>query len=374
MKLATDNSYWNTFTQIQYNILASGTDGMIVRIGRDLYVDPKAKTHLENARSRYMAVTGYWWVDPTVDRARQVALIIDTVKKFSLPSVILDFEQYWRDWAAYMRGDYTTAFATRFTPQQIDGYYHYVYYEVKKGLSAYGIEVGTYSANWFIDKYAPNMKTWVFDCNYLEALYLRYTDPTGLANMYKYLGKPFDIEHLSAFETIAPIVRGIGRQWESLLYVKGLYEHQDYNFFTDAGFNKMFQTNHEEEPPVLPEPPASVNKTFLINAWTLNIRSGPGVGYSKIGVYYRWNKVAILEVAGDWGKTERGWINLTYTLPIQGSYVVTAPWLNIRAYAFVTSAIVGGLKLGDVVYELDRSGNWINVGKGWVSASYLKPV
>ena len=374
MRSATDNSYWNTFTQIQYGILASGTDGFIARIGRDLYIDPKAKTHLENARSRGMPVSGYWWVDPTVDKVRQVALIIDTAKKFMLPSVILDLEQYWRDWAAYMRGDYVTAFATRFTPAQLDGYYHYVCYEVRKGLEASGIVVASYSAPWFIEKYAPNLNTWVDDYNYIEAAYLRYTDPAGLASMYKKFGKPLDISHLEDFKAIAPITRGIGRQWESLLYVKGLYEHQDYMFFSDAGFNTIFGVNNPEDDPIVIVPPVTASKTYLINAWTLNIRSGPGVEYPKIGSYVKWQKVSIFEVSGDWGKTEKGWINLTYTLPIQGSYVVTAVWLNIRAYASASSSIVGGLKLGDVVYELDRSGNWMYIGRGWVSASYLKPV
>jgi uncharacterized protein YgiM (DUF1202 family) len=373
MKSATDNSYWNNFTQTQYDILAFGTDGFIARIGRDLTVDTKAKTHLENARLRDMSVSGYWWVDPTVDKVRQTALIVETAKKFSLPSVILDLEQYWRDWVAYMRGDYVTAFSTRFTPQQLDGYYHYICYEVKNRLESYGIKVCSYSAPWFIDKYAPNLNVWVDGYNYIEAAYLRYTNPAGLAGMYSKFGKPLDISRIEDFKAIAPITRGIGRQWESLLYVKGLYEHQDYMFFTDAGFNTVFGMNIDEDDPVVIIPPVTT-KTYIVNTWALNIRSGAGVNYSWVGSYLKGAKVSVFDISGDWGKTEKGWINLTYTLPIQGSYMVNTVWLNIRQSAFATSAIVGGLKFGDIVYELDRSGVWINIGKGWVNSGYLKPV
>jgi len=290
-----------------------------------------------------------------------------------LPSVYLDFEQFWRDWAAYMRGDYATAYATRFTPQQLDTYYRRVHGEVYARLFGTGIEVGNYSADWFIDRYAPNMKTWAFDNNYWEAKYLRYYNPTGLANAYKTYGKPIPIDSVQQLQSAAPIANGIMRQFESLLYVRGLYEHQDWNFITDEGFNKMFQMDVpvEPTPPIIPP---VITKTYIVNTWSLNIRSGAGVTYSWVGSYIKGAKVSVFEISGDWGKTEKGWINLNYTLPIQGSYMVNTVWLNIRQSAFATSAIVGGLKFGDIVYELDRSGVWINIGKGWVNSNYLKPV
>jgi len=53
-----------------------------------------------------------------------------------------------------------------------------------------------------------------------------------------------------------------------------------------------------------------------VTASSLNIRSGPGTSYEKVGSYTKGNKVEILEtkVVGNttWGKTDKGWISLDY--------------------------------------------------------------
>lgn len=53
-----------------------------------------------------------------------------------------------------------------------------------------------------------------------------------------------------------------------------------------------------------------------VTATSLNIRSGPGTNYSKVGSYSKGNRVQILEtktVKGvAWGKTDAGWICLNY--------------------------------------------------------------
>jgi N-acetylmuramoyl-L-alanine amidase len=112
----------------------------------------------------------------------------------------------------------------------------------------------------------------------------------------------------------------------------------------------------------------------VINTLSLRIRSGPGTNYSIIGGYWSGNKVSVLETSGDWGRTDKGWINLLYTLPVQSSYVVTTAYLTIREFASAYSKAVGWLKLGDHVFEVQRVNEWVNIGRGWVNGSYLKPV
>ena len=376
MKLATDNSYYQIFSPTQYDLIASGTDGAIIRTGFGLTSDKSHKKHLQEFRDRGVAVAGYHWVDPTKDRNAQIAFIIKSAKENLLPGMFLDAEQYWSDWAAYMRQDLAAAYATRYKPDYLYRYYLDVYNGVKKGLDPEGIEVGNYSADWFIDRYCPLLKTWMFDKNYWEARYLRYYNPSALAAIYKQFGKPIDISVLPEFIPHAPIVRGIGRQWESLVYVKGLYEHQDYNFFEDEAFNRMFgvslPTNPPVEPPVVvPEP---VTKTYVINTLSLRIRSGPGTDYSIVGGYWTGQKVSVSSISGDWGLTEKGWIHLGYTLPIQSSFVVTAVYLTVREYPSLNSKAVDWLKFGDHVFQVDTSGIWVDIGRGWVSSNYLKPV
>ncbi len=53
-----------------------------------------------------------------------------------------------------------------------------------------------------------------------------------------------------------------------------------------------------------------------------------------------------------------------------------ASWAaNVRSAPVVTPTnIVGGLKQGDIVTELDVSGAWIKFDRGWVSSSILEVV
>ena len=373
MKTAIDISYYNIFSPTQYDILASGIDGAIVRTSFGLTQDKMHKKHLEEFRSRGVAVAGYHWIDPTADKARQIALIVEMAKLNLLPGMMSDLEQYWRDWAAYMRQDLAEAYRTRFTPEQLFNYYNYVNKYVKAGLNGEGIESWIYSAAWFIDRYCPRLNE-IIDDNYCEARYLRYYNPVGLASVYKQFGKPLSIEKLSEFIPHAPIVRGAARQWESLVYVKDLYPHQDYLFFTDDGFNRMFGTSHPTPPPLPPTPEPEPSKTYVINTLALNIRSGPGTNFPKVGMYWTGNKVVVLEISGDWGRTDKGWIHLGYTLPIQSSFVVTAVYLTIREYPSENSKAVDWLKFGDHVFQVDVNGIWVNIGRGWVSSKYLKPV
>ena len=374
-KIATDNSYYQIFSPIQYDIIASGTDGAIVRTGFGLTLDKSRVKHLGEFRDRGTPVSSYWWVDPTRDRNRQIAMIGETTEQLHLPSVFLDAEQWWTDWASYMKQDLATAYLTRFKPDFLNRYYHDVYDGVVKGTSSF--ETGNYSADWYIDRYAPAMKEWIFDKNYWEARYLRYYNKTALPAIYKQFGKPIDISVLPEFIPHAPIVCGIGRQFESLIYVKDLYAHQDYNFFTDEGFNRMFGTSHPTDPP--PPPPPEIplpepTKTYVINTFSLRIRSGPSTNYPKVGNYWTGNKVSVLEISGDWGRTDKGWIHLGYTLPIQSSFVVTAAYLTVREFASAYSKAVDWVKFGDHVYEVRTVNGWVDIGRDWVSAKYLKPV
>ena len=377
MKITTDNSHYQTFSPAQYDILARGTDGAIVRLGFGTTLDKARLIHLNNFRDRGMPVSGYWWVDPTKDRNRQIDMICEETMRQKLPGIFNDAEQYWTDWAAYMRQDLAACYATKYKTEYLDKYYHDTFSGVLKALEPHGVEVGNYSAEWFIDRYSPAMKEWVYDKNYWYAGYLRYYNPKALPAIYKQFGKPIDISLLPEFIKHAPIERGIGRQWESLVYVKGLYEHQDYNFFEDEAFNRMFGVSLPTDPPVEPpvvEPPQPPTKTYVINTLSLRIRSGPGTDYSIIGGYWTGQKVTVLSINGDWGLTDKGWIHLGYTLPIQSSFVVTAVYLTVREYASENSKAVDWLKFGDHVFQVDVNGIWVNIGRGWVSSKYLKPV
>ena len=55
------------------------------------------------------------------------------------------------------------------------------------------------------------------------------------------------------------------------------------------------------------------NATVKVNS-TLTIRKTASQSGEKVGSYEDGAKVKILEVKGEWGKTDKGWINLRYVV------------------------------------------------------------
>lgn len=56
---------------------------------------------------------------------------------------------------------------------------------------------------------------------------------------------------------------------------------------------------------------------YKVTASALNIRSGAGTKYSVVGQYKKNTEVTITEQKSGWGKTNKGWISMTYVTPIQ---------------------------------------------------------
>ena len=134
-----------------------------------------------------------------------------------------------------------------------------------------------------------------------------------------------------------------------------------------------------------------IGDTVTVTAYELNIREESNAQSASVGkTYKQGDKVEILEIEGNWGRTELGWINLNYTsIPSTGSAsgstgtgngTVTASSLNIRKGPGTSYNIIGKtLKKGDEVEILEKSGNWGKIeyeeGKfGWISLSYVGQV
>ena len=111
-----------------------------------------------------------------------------------------------------------------------------------------------------------------------------------------------------------------------------------------------------------------------ITASELNIRKEAKKDSEKVGTYVKGDKVEILEVKNGWGRTNKGWISLTYvkmdTTTKTGT--VTATSLYIRKSADKNSEAVGSYNKGDKVEILEVSGKWGRTNKGWISLDYVK--
>ena len=116
----------------------------------------------------------------------------------------------------------------------------------------------------------------------------------------------------------------------------------------------------------------------------LNIREEASSSSKSLGEYKKGDEVTILEVKGNWGKTDKGWISLTYvsfgssdntsteTTYKPGKYVVNTFSVNIRQDASASSKDLGNYMEGDKLTITEVKGNWGKTDKGWVNMKYLK--
>ena len=63
----------------------------------------------------------------------------------------------------------------------------------------------------------------------------------------------------------------------------------------------------------------------------VNIRSGPGTGYSKVGAYAQGTVVTVTATRDGWGQTEKGWVSLDYLEAVEAAQRVTDNGLRIQA-------------------------------------------
>lgn len=128
--------------------------------------------------------------------------------------------------------------------------------------------------------------------------------------------------------------------------------------------------------------PAFADDAVQVTALGLNVRTGPGTGYSVIEVTQKDDVHPVLGASGSWKKIQFGsgtaWAHSGYlaasSTPVS---VVTATGLNVRTGAGTSYRVLGVLPQGARVAVLAASGAWKQVTwrsrTGWVHGSYLAP-
>ena len=133
---------------------------------------------------------------------------------------------------------------------------------------------------------------------------------------------------------------------------------------------------------------------YIVTTSALRIRSGPGTNYSTIGMLYKNNLVEGNELQGDWlhintPENKTGWSFRAYLElvdetppPTSGTtYRVDAATLNLRQGPGLNYAVIGSLKMGEMLEGLAVSGDnqWAQIRRsagatGWCSLKYLTKV
>ena len=64
----------------------------------------------------------------------------------------------------------------------------------------------------------------------------------------------------------------------------------------------------------------------------VNIRSGPGTNYGKVGAYSMGTVVDVLEARDGWGRTDKGWVSLAYLKAVEGPQRATDNGIAIQEH------------------------------------------
>ena len=101
------------------------------------------------------------------------------------------------------------------------------------------------------------------------------------------------------------------------------------------GYLCIWMTEGGQEPPDKEE---SMGKYTVTPSIGVNIRSGPGTNYGKVGAYPMGTVVDVLEARDGWGRTDKGWVSLAYLEAVEGPQRVTDTGLAIQTHLIAPGA------------------------------------
>lgn len=122
----------------------------------------------------------------------------------------------------------------------------------------------------------------------------------------------------------------------------------------------------------------SERTNVIVTVNGLNIRESPSILSKVVGSLTRYQKVEVLETSGDWMRISSGWINKNYVQAVNSSVTanntgtVKASVLNVRSGPGTGYSCVGSLWFGERIIILENQGDWYRINSGWVSADYVK--
>lgn len=138
----------------------------------------------------------------------------------------------------------------------------------------------------------------------------------------------------------------------------------------------------------VPEEVVPTYTLMMVNADTLNVRSGPGKANESVGELHWGDLVALYETDGKWGRIEAGWVSLDYieehnpiisednderpdAMPYK-LMKITAKSMNIRNGAAKKYDTIGEYHKGDLVAVYESTENWGRTDLGWINLEYAE--
>lgn len=125
----------------------------------------------------------------------------------------------------------------------------------------------------------------------------------------------------------------------------------------------------------------NANIKAVVTATELNIREENNTTSDRVGAYVYGDRITILEVKNGWGRTNKGWISLSYvyqdgdTGTNTAKGIVTGTQLNVRSGPGTEYDKVDSLNYGNRVYILEQitigATTWACTEDGWISMAYI---
>ena len=205
----------------------------------------------------------------------------------------------------------------------------------------------------------------------------------GAGTKYKQVGSLAQNTRVELYEIIgsgSQIWARMSQGWISMNYVQLVEDEKD-----DSADKPENEPENDQEP---------VNG-YVVKCDVLNIRSGAGTKYSKVGQLPAGTKVTVLETQKQgsmlWGRIDKGWISMDYVRlgeppensknettsqqPVNG-YIVKCDAVNIRAGVGTHYDKVGKLAAGTkvTILETQKQGSmlWGRIDQGWISMDYVQ--
>ena len=135
--------------------------------------------------------------------------------------------------------------------------------------------------------------------------------------------------------------------------------------------------------------PATKTYNVVVTASALNVRSGPGTNYNKIGLLYNGDEVEVLDTKDGWYKiaynNKDAYISSAYTIKAFEENIkadseilvnkVTANALNVRSGPGTDYDKIGVLLKNEVVNIISNENGWLKISfndnEGYISSRYI---
>jgi len=252
-----------------------------------------------------MPIAAYHWVDPTLDVEEQVANTLNIIRGSEVPvlAIFSDFEQYWKKWDEWhlaIKGQLAWNLVSRFSGEVLSAHAKQVF----ESLEESEWRIFGYTSAPFIRKHAPQSAEWISTYRWWLAHHLDFGKQTlSWADFRSHI--------LPAVNYLLDLPPGvtpkqvIGHQFTSdELFLPGLYEDIQRTKPSAADisiFDDRFLDEIEAVPN--PKPLPVIQYEAVVTAYpSLNVRTGPGISYSRLYSLKKDTTVQITEIGGGWAK------------------------------------------------------------------------